>query len=122
MALGDDLRTMRVVRRVTQTTVAEQTGIPVRTIRSYEYGEREPKPEAVARIKQVLNTFPVIADKPFGPKKLIDKTFEEQSKRPRLELSTPNAVMRWHGSDLRDDDAELIRAIAQTLYKQRKYK
>jgi transcriptional regulator with XRE-family HTH domain len=112
---------MRIVRRVSQKTLADLTGIPVSTIRSYEYGRREPKIENENSIRRVLDTYPVVTeDMPNGYDGLTVPDIDKSDKPANIELATPNATMTWHGKTLQDAESHIIRTLAKLLVEQRK--
>ena len=55
------LRRLRENHNLTQEQVSRRTGIPYRSYRRYEYGERFPKPEAIVALA-ALYSYPTPGD------------------------------------------------------------
>ena len=53
------LQDLRLSRGLTQEEAAKQTGIPLMSIRRYEYGERFPKPPILARLAAFYGLSPL---------------------------------------------------------------
>ena len=53
--LGDKIRMYRQLREMNQIQLADASGINVGTIRKYELGLRQPKPDQLAKIASALN-------------------------------------------------------------------
>ena len=61
MNIGDKIRYFRTAHKMTAETLAELSGINISTIRKYEQGDRNPKPDQLLKIAEALgvsiNTF-----------------------------------------------------------------
>lgn len=55
MAVGENIRLLRKEKNLTQQALADQTGIPVRTIINYENSSREPNAKNMAILERFFN-------------------------------------------------------------------
>lgn len=55
MAVGENIRLLRKEKNLTQQALADQTGIPVRTIVNYENSSREPNAKNMAILERFFN-------------------------------------------------------------------
>ncbi|WP_203623335.1 helix-turn-helix domain-containing protein [Lacticaseibacillus sp. 866-1] len=58
--IGDEIKEMRLARRLTQSELADRSGLSLSSIRSYELGYRKPKKESVDAIMFALKQQPVV--------------------------------------------------------------
>ena len=54
MTIAEKIRYFRTAFGMTQETLSELSGINVATIKKYEYGERNPKPDQILKITKAL--------------------------------------------------------------------
>lgn len=54
MTVGDKIKTFRTIRGISQGTLGELAGIDGATIRKYELGNRNPKPDQLSKIASAL--------------------------------------------------------------------
>lgn len=54
MTVGDKIKTFRTIRGISQGTLGELSGIDGATIRKYELGNRNPKPDQLSKIANAL--------------------------------------------------------------------
>lgn len=61
MSIGEKIKNLRALRQMTQEQLSTASGISLASIRKYELGERNPKPDQVLKLSQALcvsaNTF-----------------------------------------------------------------
>ena len=55
MNIGERIQMLRKERNLTQKSLAEKTGIPVRTIINYENSSREPNAKNMAALERYFN-------------------------------------------------------------------
>ncbi len=60
--LGKSIRRIRMRRNMTQRELANAAGLGESALRSYELGERHPKPDALEQIAKALNVEPACFD------------------------------------------------------------
>jgi len=56
MTIGDRIKAFRTLKQMTQKTLAQLSGVSEISIKKYEAGDRNPKPEQVRKIAEVLQT------------------------------------------------------------------
>ncbi len=78
MSIGENIKTLRKHKKLTQRELADKSGLNIGTIQGYEQGKYEPKSEALHKLRKALDC---------NIYEILDKPFEEPNEENGIFLS-----------------------------------
>ena len=78
MNIGENIKTLRKHKKLTQRELADKSGLNIGTIQGYEQGKYEPKSEALHKLRKALDC---------NVYEILDKPFEEPNEENGIFLS-----------------------------------
>ncbi len=117
MNLGEKLRNARAAKRMSQTELAEKSGVSLRTIQNYELGVRTPKSRSTYdRLAQALEMdVNILLDENAEFVLMAGENYGARGEKQAMDIVNDLKAM-WAGGKMDEEDMDTIMQALQEAY------